>query len=100
MRLTCRSTLILALAAALPAACGDKERKAEGDARTAAGEVRGGTISDAMLPLDAVKSQSPALKRVAAESGDTDDAGEDAEAGAQEGDAAPEAAASPEAEAD
>ena len=51
------------LAGALLVACGDEavERDTSGDARTAAGEVRGGTISDAMLPLDSVRSQNPGL---------------------------------------
>lgn len=85
MRLTCRSTLTLALVAALPAACGDKERNAEGDARMAAGEVRGGTISDDMLPLDTVKSQSPPLKQTSTEGGDKDVQDDAAEAAAEEG---------------
>ena len=41
----------------LLAACGDEAAK--GDGRSAAGEVLEGTISDAMLPLDEVRSQSP-----------------------------------------
>lgn len=45
------------------AACGEEQsaRDPSGDRRTAAGEVRGGTISDAMLPLDTVRSQNPPL---------------------------------------
>ncbi len=31
----------------------------DSERRTAAGEVLGGTISDAMLPLDTVRSQAP-----------------------------------------
>ena len=58
---------LLACSALALGACGDDavERGAEGDARTAAGEVRGGTISDAMLPLDTVQSQSPPLRESA-----------------------------------
>ena len=41
-----------------------------GDDRTAAGEVRGGTISDDMLPLDSLKSQSPPLRESAASGSD------------------------------
>ena len=54
----------ISLAALLLAACGDEavEHDASGDDRTAAGEVRGGTISDAMLPLDTVRSQNPPLR--------------------------------------
>lgn len=39
--------------------------------RTAAGEVLGGTISDDMLPLDRLRSRSPAMR----ESDDTDGSG-------------------------
>ena len=48
--------LILALAG-----CGDKGGGAEGERKSAAGEVLGGSISDDMLPLDSVTSQSPPL---------------------------------------
>lgn len=42
------------------AACGDEQAsETSGDGRTAAGEVLGGTISDDMLPLPLVRSQSP-----------------------------------------
>ncbi|MCP9222221.1 hypothetical protein MKP08_05610 [Erythrobacter sp. LQ02-29] len=41
------------------AACGDKAEKSEGG--SARGEVLGGTINDDMLPLDTVRSTSPAL---------------------------------------
>jgi hypothetical protein len=54
------------------AACGG-EQSAGPERKTAAGEVLGGTVSDAMLPLDTVRSQSPPL----APSGD--DAGYTAE---------------------
>ena len=42
-------------------ACGDDaaEAPAEGDERGARGEVLGGTISDDMIPLDRLRSQSP-----------------------------------------
>ena len=49
-------------AALLLSACGDSEEAPETEATADTGpqgEVRGGTISDAMLPLDSVKSQSP-----------------------------------------
>ena len=51
----------LALALAL-AGCGDKADQPANDTRSAEGEVLGGTISDAMLPLETVKSQSPPLR--------------------------------------
>lgn len=44
------------------AACGGSGDEAEGERKTAAGEVLGGTISDDMLPLDTVTSQSPPLR--------------------------------------
>lgn len=53
--------LPLAILAAL-GACGDRDADAEGERKTAAGEVLGGSISDAMLPLDTVQSQSPPLR--------------------------------------
>ena len=59
MKLAC--LLVLPLLAAL-AGCGGAEQGAEGERRTAVGEVLGGTISDDMLPLDTVTSQSPLLR--------------------------------------
>ena len=55
------------------AACGDGNAAAEqaDDARDARGEVLGGSISDEMLPLDTVRSQSPPL--VEDSSGEDDD---------------------------
>ena len=50
-------------AIALLAACGGNEvQREEGGAGEAEGEVLGGSISDEMLPLDTVKSQSPTLR--------------------------------------
>ncbi|MDP4574340.1 hypothetical protein Q9K02_04210 [Qipengyuania sp. G39] len=51
--------LVLACALGL-AACGDDaaDASAEGDERGARGEVLGGTISDDMIPLDQLQSQS------------------------------------------
>lgn len=46
---------------ALLAACGEKADTGP-ERKTAAGEVLGGSISDAMLPLDTVQSQSPPLR--------------------------------------
>ena len=46
----------------LLAACGGNAGDAEGERRTAAGEVLGGSISDDMLPLDTVTSESPPLR--------------------------------------
>jgi hypothetical protein len=54
------------LALALLSACGD-QKSDEPERKTAAGEVLGGSISDAMLPLDTVQSQSPPLRESAAD---------------------------------
>ena len=53
------SATLLAFAAL--AACGE-ETKTGPERRTAAGEVLGGSITDDMLPLDTVRSQSPPLR--------------------------------------
>lgn len=45
-------------------ACGDNGGEPTGpERRTAAGEVLGGEVSDAMVPLDRVRSTSPAAPR-------------------------------------
>lgn len=58
----------LALLALLSACNGAGEKGPE--RKTAAGEVLGGSISDSMLPLDTVQSQSPPLRESAEEGGD------------------------------
>lgn len=73
------------------AGCGEDQVDRNGDdARTASGEVRGGTISDAMLPLDTVQSQSPPLR---SETPDARDNGDDdgAEPAAEADEAEPSA---------
>ncbi|TMM47356.1 hypothetical protein [Qipengyuania marisflavi] len=55
----------LCIAAALALVACDKEAAPpvqDNDGRAAKGEVLGGAISDAMLPLDTVQSQSPPLR--------------------------------------
>ena len=78
--------LLLALAPlVLLAACGKKAPA--NDSRSASGEVLEGTVSDAMLPLDTVKSEPPFEDPVAArkvQEGAAD--GAQAAAGAAEGD--------------
>jgi hypothetical protein len=60
------------------AACGGTGDEAEGERKTAAGEVLGGSINDDMLPLDTVTSQSPSLR----ERGNGSPAGSDDEGSA------------------
>ena len=59
------SLIMLAVPALLLAGCNSEPEpvaaKDASDDRTAAGDVQGGTISDAMLPLESVRSQSPPL---------------------------------------
>ncbi len=59
------------LALTLTACGGDEAKKADG-AGTAQGEVLPGSVSDAMVPLDQVKSQAPLAPK--AEGGDRKDA--------------------------
>lgn len=68
--------------------CGEKQTEGP-ERKTAAGEVLGGSISDAMLPLDTVQSQSPPLRESAADSGDGSESRDD------KGEAAPPPASSP-----
>ena len=58
----------LLLLAAL-AACGGKNDEGP-ERKTAAGEVLGGSISDAMLPLATVTSQSPPLRESGGKGGE------------------------------
>lgn len=80
--------LVLPLLLAL-AACGGNGGTPEGERKTAAGEVLGGSITDEMLPLDTVTSESPPLR----------EASEEPEAGGT-GSGAPSAAATTAAEPD
>ncbi|QKG72062.1 hypothetical protein [Erythrobacter mangrovi] len=59
-----RPCLTAAMLALLLSACGDQSAPASGedDQRKARGEVLGGSISDAMIPLDTLESKSPPLK--------------------------------------
>lgn len=95
--------LALALAPlALLAACNDKP--SDDVSRSAKGEVLEGTISDAMLPVDAVRSQPPlaepeAAARVSAAATDDTATGEPTDAPA-DGEATPAAEPTPEASED
>lgn len=89
--MTCRLPLAL-LPVALLAACGGDN--GEGDDRAVAGEVQEGTITDAMLPLDTVRSQPPpaepeAARQVAGKPAATDPAAPAQEPGAEESEATP-----------
>ena len=60
-----RSALLLVAATATLSGCGDDAPPAETEVeaeRNAKGEVIGGTISDAMIPLDRLRSQSPPVR--------------------------------------
>jgi hypothetical protein len=68
------------------AACSGQAPERGKDAREAEGEVLGGTISDQMLPLDQLQSQSPVLRRSPAETAQEGEAVEGEEGAAEEGD--------------
>ena len=60
MTMRTRATLTLAVPLLLLAACNDEpEVSTEDDGREASGDVLDCTISDAMLPVDEVRSQAP-----------------------------------------
>ena len=75
-----RLALALPALALFLAACGDEKQATSDTDETAGpqGEVRGGTISDAMLPTAEVKSQSP-RRGGNGKSGSDDTSGDDAE---------------------
>ena len=80
------------------AACGENTEQPADDTRSAEGEVLGGTIDDAMLPLDTVQSQSPPLRQSPSPSPGADEPAEAGDPGAEgeEPDAEPIAEATPE----
>lgn len=78
--MTLRMVSTVGLAAALAgslAACGSGDAPATADGADAQGDIRGGTISDAMLPLDQLKSESPPMRPAPGESGEAAAAGDD-----------------------
>jgi hypothetical protein len=102
-RLKARSDLLTRLRLLLPltivtllAACDSKPAT---DAAKDTGEVLQGTISDAMLPLDTVKSQPPLAEPATAARGSASGAADDevAETADEEGAAPEEAATAPDA---
>lgn len=66
----------MALALSLAACSADKSPDAA-EGADAQGEILGGTISDSMLPLDQLKSESPPMKPAPEKSGSADAAEED-----------------------
>lgn len=79
---------ISAVCALALAGCGESAPERGSDERQAAGEVLGGTISDAMLPLDQLRSQSPTLREQPAPQAAGAGNGEEAADGAPAGDGA------------
>ncbi len=77
------------------AACGGDADETANERKTAAGEVLGGTISDAMLPLDTVQSQSQPLREKASNNAATGESRDPAEAAGSTAAATPEAPAEP-----
>ena len=78
---------------ALVSACRENEGANGPERKTAAGEVLGGSISDEMLPLPTVTSQSPPLRESAADDGEKTAGDADDKEGVE---AAPAATPSPE----
>ncbi|WP_296722078.1 hypothetical protein [Erythrobacter sp.] len=96
-----RST-ILCLALLAAACTEDAAAPATEQGGEAAGEVLGGSISDDMIPLEQLGSESPLMPRQSAAPGASDDTAADAadgeDAGTSEGaEAAPPAAPTPDA---
>ena len=67
-----RPVILVFTALALAACSSDPapEETVDDDARTAEGEVLGGTISDAMLPLDTLGANDPRPEPAATEAGE------------------------------
>ncbi len=91
-----RARLVLLLLAMFGlSACGGGADEAASERKTAAGEVLGGTISDAMLPLDTVQSQSPPLREKASDNPPTGESRDPAAATGPAAAAVPESPAEP-----
>ncbi|QSB44800.1 hypothetical protein EB810_00725 [Altererythrobacter sp. FM1] len=81
---------------ALLAACGEKQSAASNEERqTAVGEILPGSISDEMLPLDEVKSQSPPLKESPSDKGSARAGSDTASGAAADSGASPTPSATP-----
>ncbi|QYJ07870.1 hypothetical protein [Qipengyuania flava] len=98
--MTFRPVICLLLGAVVLSACGSdtpsEETAAEAD-RNAQGEVLGGTISDDMIPLDRLRSQSPPVREAPARPAAA--GGSDAAPAAETSEEAASAEAAPAAEA-
>lgn len=81
----------------LAACSGEPETTAEGEGEDAKGEILGGSISDDMLPLESVTSQSPSLANAPPADGEAAPPEEESEA-SEETEAEPQSAPSPEPE--
>lgn len=57
------TALLLALSACSEEAAAPEEAATAEQGGEAAGDVEGGTISDAMIPLESLRSQSPTIER-------------------------------------
>ena len=79
-----RRLLSLTICAALLTGCSNDpaETRDNSGQQEAGGEVLGGSISDAMIPLETVRSQSPTLRAAPAT---TDEGGDGADAAGDEG---------------
>jgi hypothetical protein len=102
MRLPLRLICPLVVACVAPLALTACKGKKPDEARTAQGEILPGSASDAMLPLDTVRSQPPLAPpeeasgkggKVASDKGGT--AAEEADASASDEDGAPDTAPAP-----
>lgn len=85
-----RTGVVLAVVAML-AACGSDPAPTTQSDGTVSGEIFEGSISDDMLPLDTVQSQSPMLETAPVDAGSSDQPTADNGDNAEEPETAPEA---------
>jgi len=94
MRMYLPRTLFALICVSSLAACGDDAKTPADDNRQAGGEVLEGTISDAMIPLDTLRSQGKALEKTPVE-GNAPAASESSDAAENEGEEGAEPAEAP-----
>lgn len=63
---------VMALLPLMLAACQGEAKKPDAGAQTAKGEILEGSISDAMLPVDTVRSQPPLAPKASESDGSSD----------------------------